>query len=485
MSAIPESARLSRGARPTRLPRLTRPSRHVYGVGAMALTACVLYATFAYLKWRAQAFWGWDLGIFDQIVRDYAHFHAPDVTIKRHTSATDPGMFAWADHFSPILVLLAPLYWIDNSAYNLLFAQAVLFSAAVVPIWIYTRRKLGVPQAYLVGAAFLLYWPLQSALNFEFHEVAFAPLILATLIERIDAERWRHAAIAAGLLLSVKEDMGPILVAAGIWIMIRGHRRIGAYFTAAGAAAIALIIWVVMPLSGGSSMRDWYYGQLGDSFSQVAVHLAEHPSLLLTELIDPHVKLHTAFWLLAPLLFLSLRSWISILAVPQILERFFSEVDYHWQQPYQYNAYLAAILVLAAVDGASKFKRPSLRTTWAASALVVAIALLPTYPFWQLTKSQTWTTVAPRAAQLHLLHLLPEGTDVLMEFPLDATADEWVHPISEDYTDVAPKWMLTQNVPAFQQLLNSKLAAVDGKPGSYTTYATYEGWVLAYCRGCS
>jgi uncharacterized membrane protein len=479
MSAIPESSR------PGLRARLPRPNRHVYGVGAMALAACALYATFAYLKWRAQAFWGWDLGIFDQIVRDYAHFHAPDVTTKRHLSATDPGMFAWADHFSPILVLLAPLYWIDNSAYNLLFAQAVLFAAAVIPIWIYTRRRLGVPRAYAVGAAFLLYWPLQSALNFEFHEVAFAPLLLATLIERVDAQRWRHAAIAAGLLLTVKEDMGPILVMVGIWIMICGHRRVGAYFAAAGAGAIALIIWIVMPLSGGSSMRDWYYGQLGNSVGQVAVHLAEHPSLLVTELIDPHVKLHTLFWLLAPLLFLSLRSWISILAIPQLLERYFSDVTYHWQQPYQYNAYLAAILVLAAVDGASRFKRPRLRTAWAASVLVVAAALVPAYPFWQLTKSQTWTTAAPRATQLHLLRLLPQGTDVLMEFPLDATADEWVHPISEDYTAVAPEWMLTQNVPAYQQLLNAKLAALGVKPASYTTYATYEGWTLAYCRQCS
>ncbi|WP_034264101.1 DUF2079 domain-containing protein [Actinospica robiniae] len=445
----------------------------------MAIAACVVYATYAYLRWRSQSFWGWDLGIFDQIVRDYAHFRAPDVTTKRHISATDMGMFAWADHFSPILVLLAPLYWIDNSAYNLLFAQAVLLSAAVVPIWIYTRRRLGLPAAYLVGGAYLVYWPLQSAAAFEFHEVAFAPLILATLIERVDAGKWRHAAIAAGLLLLVKEDMGLIIVMVGIWIMIKGQRRIGAYFAAAGAAVIGTVIWVVMPAVGGSSKRDWYYGQLGATFGQVAHKLLTHPSLMVTELVDPHVKLHTAFWLLAPLLFLSLRSWICILAIPQILERFFSEVHYHWEQPYQYNAYLAAILVLAAVDGAAKFNLAWLRTAWAATAFGVGLALIPAYPLWQLTDSATWTTVAPRVAQLHLLEMLPQGTDVLMEFPLDATADEWVHPISEDYTDVAPEWMLTQNVTAFQQKLDDNLTANGHPPASYAPYAVYDGWTLA------
>lgn len=454
--------------------------RHVIGVGGMAVVACAVYATYAYLKWRVQAFWGWDLGIFDQIVRDYAHFHAPDVSTKRHLSASDAGMFAWADHFSPILVLLAPLYWISDSAYNLLFAQAVLLCAAVVPIWVYTRRKLGTTPAYLVGGAYLVYWPLQSAVAFEFHEAAFAPLILATLIERVDAGRWRHAAFAAGALLLVKEDMGPILCMVGIWIMIKGHRRIGACFTAAGAVVVCLVIWVVMPAAGGSSKRDWYYGQLGDTFGQVAEKLVTHPSLLVTEMIDPHVKVHTAFWLLAPLLFLCLRSWICLLAIPQILERFFSEVSYHWSEQYHYNAYLAAILVLAAVDGASKFKLPRLRTAWAAAVAAIGLALIPLHPLWQLTDSQTWTTpAAPRDAQLHLLRMLPQGTDVLMNFPLDATADQWVHPISQDYTDVAPEWMLTQDVAGFQQQLDAILVSHGHRPATYQVYAQDDGWVLA------
>jgi hypothetical protein len=273
--------------------------------------------------------------------------------------------------------------------------------------------------------------------------------------------------------------MGPILVMAGIWIAIRGDRRIGAWFAVAGASAIGLVVWIVMPAVGGSSRRDWYYGQLGDSFSQVADKLLTHPGLIVTELIDPHVKAHTAFWLLAPLLFFSVRSWICILAIPQILERFFSEVTYHWAQPYHYNAYLAAILVLAAVDGARSLALPRLRVAWAAAVFVVGLALVPRYPLWQLTDGATWTTAAPRTAQLHLLRMLPQGTDVLMEFPLDATADEWIHPVSEDYTDVAPGWMLTQNVTAYQQDLDTKLAAGGHRPGYYAPYATYDGWSLA------
>jgi uncharacterized membrane protein len=474
-----ETVRESVGVR--RLRRRARSvavDRHWFGVGGLAVVAASVYALFAYLHFRQGSFFGWDLGIFDQIVRDYAHFRAPDVSTKRHLSPTDTGVFALADHFSPILIVLAPMYWIDNSAFNLLFAQAVLFAAAVIPVWIYTRRKLGVPAAYCVAVAFLLYWPLQSALDFDFHEVAFAPLILATLIERVDAGRWRHAAIAAGALLMVKEDMAPVLFMVGVWIMIRGHRRIGAYFATTGAATFAFLIWVVMPAVGGSSKRDWYYAQLGSSFGQVAVHLAEHPSLLVTEFIDPHVKLHTAFWLFVPVLFLCLRSWIFILAVPQIFERAFSNNQFHWVQPYHYNAYLAAILVLAGVEGASRFRWPKVRLAWAVGVLAIGAGLLPFYPLWQLTSDSLWRSSSTVHVEEHLLSEVPEGSYVMMPWSADPYTGGHVRPVSIGCMADAPEWMLTGNLKADVAALNKALPA-DQNRLKYVVVATDRNWTIA------
>jgi len=47
---------------------------------------------------------GYDLGIFDQAVRRYAHFQAPIVTLK----GDDFNILG--DHFHPIIALWAPLY---------------------------------------------------------------------------------------------------------------------------------------------------------------------------------------------------------------------------------------------------------------------------------------------------------------------------------------------------------------------------------------
>jgi uncharacterized membrane protein len=468
--------RVTRPSEPETAARGTRAGQWI-GVSVMAAVAGLCYALYAYLKFRQGGYFGWDLGIFDQTVRAYAHLHLPHVTSMRHDYAGDPGKLEWADHFSPILVLLAPLYWASNSAYNLLFAQAVLFAAAALPIFAFARRRLPVAAAYLVAAVYLLSWPLQSALAFDFHEVAFAPLLIALLVERADVRAWRGAALAAGLLLLVKEDMGLVVAMTGGWILIRGDRRVGAWFAAAGIAAMALVIGVAMPLAGGSSRRDWQYGQLGASPLGAGSHLIGHPSLIVTQLIDPHVKVTTLLWLMLPVLFLCLRSWVALLAVPLVVERFFADISFYWVRDYHYNAFLAAIIVMAAADGAGKFRRPRLRIGWAVAALVVSVAVLPRFPLWGLTDTALWQRSDSVHAQEHLLGSVPKGADVLMPWPSDPYTGGRVHPINLHFTKVAPEWILTQDMKADVAALNQTLPA-GSNHARYVYYASYKGWTI-------
>jgi uncharacterized membrane protein len=460
----------------------TLVDRHWVGVGGMAAVAGGWYALYSYLQFRRGGYFGWDLGIFDQTVRAYAHLHLPYVTSMQHNYVGDPGKLEWTDHFSPILVVLTPLYWVSNSAYNLLFAQAVLFAAAALPIFAFARRRLGgrsgrPTAAYVVAAVYLLSWPLQAALEFDFHEVAFAPVLIAVMVERADVRRWGQAAVAAGLLLLVKEDMGLLVATMGVWLLIRGERRVGAWFMAAGLAAIALTIGVVMPLEGGSSMRNWEYGQLGPTPGKAALRLLEHPSLLVTELIDPHVKVTTAIWLLLPVLFLCLRSWIVLLAVPLIVERYFANDGFYWVREYHYNAFLVAIIVLAAVDGAGKFRSPRVRLGWAVAALVVSVALLPRFPLWDVGSASLWQASDSVHAQEHLLGELPAGSDVLMPWSSDPYTGGHVNPINLHFTTVAPEWILTSDMSGDVAALNKTLPP-DGSHARYAAYAGYEGWTI-------
>jgi uncharacterized membrane protein len=70
---------------------------------------------------------GYDLGIFEQAIRNYSEFRPPIVEIK------GPGFNLLADHFHPILVLLAPFYALVPTSATLLVAQAFLFALAAAP----------------------------------------------------------------------------------------------------------------------------------------------------------------------------------------------------------------------------------------------------------------------------------------------------------------------------------------------------------------
>ena len=284
-----------------------------------------------------------------------------------------PHFSVLGDHWSPILAVLAPLYWVSNSPVNLLVAQAVLFALAIPPVWLFTRRAFGggtkaTAAAYFVSAAYALSWPIASALAFDFHEVAFAPVLIAVALERLQAGRLRTALIALAALLLVKEDMGFLIAGIGIYLAVDRPRTLrrpvltGLILIAVGLAASVVSIYVLIPAFGGRSGYYWAYGTLGGNVPQVIGHIIVHPVSSLRMLITPRVKLDTLLWLFGAFCFLPLRSPLTLAAVPLLLERMLdSKFPNWWVTEFHYNAYLVIILVFAAVDGAARLDRGSAR----------------------------------------------------------------------------------------------------------------------------
>src|SRR5437764_5657660 len=155
-------------------------------VGVLTAAAALLYCLDSLNLLRRFLASTFDLVIFDQGIRGYAHLGAP-VSIARGVSDGQGAHFMLlADHWSPVLALFAPLYWIHDSPATLLVAQGVLFALAIPPLWAYTRRQLGPGAAYFVCVAYALSLPVMEAVIFDFHEVAFVPVLTAVMVERFD-----------------------------------------------------------------------------------------------------------------------------------------------------------------------------------------------------------------------------------------------------------------------------------------------------------
>jgi uncharacterized membrane protein len=154
-----------------------RPARRVWIISIGALALYLLDSLIRQARFHS----GYDVTIFDQAIDDYAHLRAPDVLIKSQQPFNILG-----DHFHPILVLLAPFYRLWPDARVLLIAQALLFALGVHIVSRLAVRRLG-GLGYFVGSAFALSWGVLQAVNFDFHEIAFAvPLLSWPVVSR----RW-------------------------------------------------------------------------------------------------------------------------------------------------------------------------------------------------------------------------------------------------------------------------------------------------------
>ncbi len=400
---------------------------------ALIAASALLYAAYSLMRLRAFRTGSYDLVIFDQAVRSYSRFDLPVAMVKGVHNDFGPHFSVLGDHFSPILALLAPLYWIHGGPETLLVAQAVLFALAIWPIWRYTERRLGRGAAYCAAVAYALSWPIAEALAFDFHEVAFVPLLSALLVERYDAGRRVQAAGAAFLLLLTKEDMGLLLAGFGIYLLTRpdeqegerrgfgdllprGDRRAGLTYVVVGLAATWVCSRVLIAAFGGDNGYYWAYGALGPDVPHAAAHALTHPWDVLTVLADPPQKVVTMALVVLPLLLLPLASPLTLTALPLLAERMLASRFGNWWEPhYHYNAFIVAVLVLAAVDGAARLRgrlgaaRRVPPVPPMAGALAATLVCVPFFAYRYLADPALWQPNERARAASAAVATIPDG----------------------------------------------------------------------------
>ena len=426
-----------RSGRPLALRR-----RSAVGVGAVTAAAAFVYCLDALILFRRFLASTFDLVIFDQGIRGYAHFGAP-VSIARGVSdGQGAHLVLLADHWSPVLAMLAPLYWLHDDPTTLLVAQGALFALAIPPLWVYTRRKLGAGAAYFVCVAYALSLPVMEAVIFDFHEVAFVPALTAVMVERFDAgKRWAGVLAAVALLL-VKEDMGLLVAGFGCYLLLTRRRPetwIGLAFVVGGVAATWVATQVLIPAFGGSATFYWAYGQFGPTLGSALADVLTHPLHALHVFVTPWVKARTMLGLLAAFGFLPLASPMVVAVLPLLAERMLaSGYPLWWQAKFQYDAFVVMMLCCAAVDGAARLQRhwpPSwnrwltypwsrpawLRhggspwkpaTLWAAAICVAALVYFPSSPFGPLLHPGFYGVSARMRAAAAAVAQVPSGVEV-------------------------------------------------------------------------
>lgn len=342
---------------------------------------------------------GWDLGIFEQAIRNYSSFHAPIAVLK------GPGYNLLGDHFHPILILLAPLYSVLPSPITLLVAQAFLFAVAAWPLVASARRRLGCRGAVVIGLVYGLSFGLASAIGFDFHEIAFAVPLLAFSLTALGERRFRAAAAWAIPLVLVKEDLGLTVAMIGILIAVAGQRRLGVFLAIFGAGATAIEVGVLLPLINSAGGYDYWAKLTGHSLVEV----------LATGAGEKLVTLALTFAITG---FIALRSPLALVALPTLLWRFVGDDANYWGTTYHYSAVLMPVVVAAMIDGlarlrASTSRRMARLPVWFMSiAVAVSVLQVPFYPLAQLATAQLWQPNPHAPAVNRALSLIPDNAIV-------------------------------------------------------------------------
>jgi uncharacterized membrane protein len=351
----------------------------------LALPAFVLYARHSFTRYSTFRSAGYDLGIFDQAARHYAHLHAPIDSVK------GPGFNLLGDHFSPILALLAPAYWAWPDPRMLGVVLAALAAISVFPIYRFTNRRLGMPSAALISVGYLLWWPMQNLINFDFHEVAVALPVVAWLIDALDQGKNRRVLVLGLILLGIREDMGVVLMMVALILAIRRDYRWSAAFAVIGATAYILITSVLVPaLAPTGTWAYWDYPALGPNAGAAARYVTQHPLATAHLFVSNTVKRRTVELLLFGPSVFSVASPYALLALPILAERMLSARATLWDTGYHYDSVLGPILVLAAVDTIAKIAR----APWLSRLPVAASLALP-------LMTVIGTIVDPRLYPLH------------------------------------------------------------------------------------
>lgn len=350
-----------------------------------------------------------------------------------------------AEHFEPLLIPIAALFWLWDDVRVLLIVQAFALALGAWPVYLLARDALSpffAARPWLAWAPlgfvglYLFSPPLQAAAVADFHAdpLAVAPLLLA--FWAATRRRWWLMWLGAILVMASKETLPTLVVMLGGYLLWAAWRETGATrrtlalqglgLATAGTTWFAVATFgIVAPLAGQHFTTDGPI-YLSNRFSR-------DPLDWLAMLQDPvrwrylwHLLLSTGgLALLAP--------WYLLLGLPVLVANTFSNFAGQYSGEQHYSAPLVAVLIIAAVYGlrnvlllSQRLQLTKQRQSLLMLGLFIAALLLAGWHHYRWG----WTPLSRRAEvythNAHTRQLPPLLAQVPPQVPISASAA--VHP---------------------------------------------------------
>jgi len=313
--------------------------------------------------WQFEVFY-YDFGIFDRAIWLVSRFQAP---IVDHMVVG--GKWIFADHFSPSIFLLSPIYWFTNRSEVLLITQSLAVALSGLVIFLIAKKLLKNKFVSLsILSAYFLFVGLQNAIITDIHEVTFATLFVTASFWFYLKKKPLFYFLSLFILLGFKES----LFLLGIFLAVT-FVLIEKKFTKLSFATFLIsVIWgylsikVIIPYFSGGFYQ--YSAHIEPNFFKIAKSLINYPQ-----------KRQTIFYSFTSFGFLPVFApafWPLIFE--DFLTRFYPFWPTRWNLTLHYSAILATLLAISSIYGLvaiSAFKTLSKYLTF----IVILLILVSLY----------------------------------------------------------------------------------------------------------
>lgn len=269
-------------------------------------------------------------------------------------------------HATFFAFVLAPFYAISQRAETLLVIQAVLMGAAVIPLFLFAKNRLGPWPAAVFAALYIFYAPLHGANFYDFHYPPLGIGFVFWTAYLIDVGRYRWAALTIVLGLSVREDIALAIFAVGAYFVLSKRRpRPGAVVALVGLVYFVTMKMIVMPaVRGGAESFDWFYKDLLPKsgipgFSGVLATVVSNPAYTLGTLLK-NKKIIYLLQVITPFAFLPCRRALGFLfAMPAVLMTILTSRDASYEISFQYTSHWTMAMFASSVAILTLEKEPA------------------------------------------------------------------------------------------------------------------------------
>lgn len=296
-----------------------------------------------------------DLGIMNQVVYNTSRgriLEMTDQTLKRNVNRL-------AVHFDPILVLLAPFYWVYPSSDVLLVAQTIIVGLGAWAVYLIAKKILrGDLIPFIFSLSYLFYFPVQRVVLFDFHAVAASTTFLLFALYFNLLKHYRGYFFFIFLSLLTKEHVGLTVFLLGVYLFfIKKEKKIGLITAVAGVIFFIATVYFIIPYFRGEGhfARSYFV-----DIKKRKASIINEGAYYIGQLLLPNF-----YSLFSPLTLLisSPECLINILSINSNMRAIF----------FHYNSIIVAFIFYSLIEGFKNFNRLIKNKNW---QLIFFIAFL-------------------------------------------------------------------------------------------------------------